>query len=44
MTNQPTDLMKKLDEDMQRMFGRIKPPEPLSDEELAEGDECAERR
>lgn len=42
--NAPTDLMAQLDKDMQRMFGRITPPEPLSDEELAEGDECAERR
>jgi hypothetical protein len=37
VTDQPTDLMKKLDQDMQRMFGRITPPEPLSPEQVEEG-------
>lgn len=44
MTDKPTDLMVQLNKDMEKMFGRISPPEPLSDEEMAEGDVTAERR
>lgn len=44
MTDKPTDLMAQLDRDMEKMFGRFTPPEPLSDEEMAEGDLTAELR